>query len=71
MEDSSKKKIETKHFLANQPYKKQGFAIFKRDEHHWDIMAPKALGSVAAFYEQYPDGYTSAKENSDERAFLY
>ncbi len=63
------REAELHFFDANQPHFPLGFSIGWRNPGHWDIYAERAHGRPAAFMHVNPQGSTSDKDPSRERAF--
>jgi len=70
-EGRAREEVAERHFYElNRPHVCRWFSIQKRNENHWDVAAPRAVGWVAAFYAAHlPGSSTSAKEGDTERAF--
>lgn len=60
-----------KHFFnASQPHICRWFSVQKRNENHWDVAAPQAMGYASAWMASHLTGSsTSAKDGDTERAF--
>lgn len=59
-----------KHFYeSNQPFFPLGFSVGYRNPGHWDVRARRCPGRASAWRHAHPDGFTSDRDEGQERAF--
>lgn len=69
-ESRAREQAAEEHFFdANQPFFPLGFSVGYRNPGHWDISAQRCPGSASAWKAAHPDGFTTAQDDTRERAF--